>query len=107
MAAYAELKEMMGSTMNEIIKMYLESMPELIGSLELQIQDENASQVFEIAHRIKSSSSSIGATGIAETAQNIELVGRQGSTENTLPDLEQLKQQYQAITPFLSNELIP
>lgn len=106
MQAYAELKSVMGDTLNEVIKMFLSNMPDLIVTLDTEISNDNAPQVFETAHRIKSSCSSIGATGIAETAQHIELIGREGSTENTAAHLEVLKNQYIEIKPFLENELI-
>lgn len=105
MEAYTELKSIMGDTLNEVIQLYLNSMPEMLDSLGAQIQNKDANQVFEIAHRIKSSSSSIGATGLAETAQSIELIGRRGSTENTLSGLDELKRQYAEIQPFLSSEI--
>lgn len=105
MDAYAELKSIMGDTINEVIVMYLSRMPELLDSLGTQIQNRNANEVFEIAHQIKSSSGSIGATGIADTAATIEQSGREGSTENTLSGLEKLKRQYEEIRSFLSAEL--
>ena len=104
MAAYAELKSILGDTLNEVIRMYLQSTPEMIESLGEQIENENADQVFEISHRIKSSSSSIGALGIANTAEVIEQTSRAGSTENTQASLEILKKQYEEVQPFLTSE---
>ena len=104
MAAYAELKSILGDTLNEVVRMYLQSMPEMLVSLGEQIDNNDANQVFEIAHRIKSSSSSIGALGIANTAEIIEQAGRAGSTENTQASLEILKKQYEEIQPFLTSE---
>ena len=104
MEAYAELKSILGDTLNEVIRMYLQSMPEMLTSLGAQIENENADQVFEISHRIKSSSSSIGALGIANTAEVIEQTSRAGSTENTQTSLEILKKQYEEIQPFLTSE---
>lgn len=105
MDAYTELKSIMGDTLNEVIQLYLKTMPELLDTLNTQIQNKDANQVFEIAHRIKSSSGSIGATGLAKTAQIIEQIGKQGSTDNTLLSLEELKRQYAEIQPFLSGEI--
>ena len=105
MQAYAELKSIMGATLNEVIAMFLQNIPELLVALDTEIANKNAAQVFQIAHRIKSSCGSIGATGIAETAQLIELIGREGSTANTESHLDVLKRQYIEIKPFLENEL--
>ena len=103
--AYAELKEILGDTLNQVIQMYLDSMPEMLKALDTQIQNKDANQVFEISHRIKSSSSSIAAMGIADLAGNIEQISREGSTENTEAPLEELKTLYTELTPFLSNEI--
>ena len=103
--AYVELKSIMGDTLNEVIQMYLDSMPEMLESLDTQIQNNNAEQVFELAHRIKSSCSSIGATSLANTAEIIEQIGRQGSTENTASSLDVLRKQFNDIADFLSAEL--
>ena len=105
MVAYAELKTILGDTLNEVIEMYLESMPEMLDNLSAQIQNKDANQVFEIAHKIKSSSSSIAAMGVANCAEIIEQIGRNGSTDNTQSTLEELKTMYEELTPFLSNEI--
>lgn len=105
MEAYAELKAILGDTLKEVILMYLETMPEMLDALNAQIQNKDANQVFEIAHRIKSSSSSIGAMGVANAAEIIEQTGREGSTEMTSTHLEELKQRYDDTTPFLSHEI--
>ena len=81
--AFAEMKELMGDAFKDIIKMSLQSLPELTNQLEIAISNDNAEQVFTIAHRIKSSCGSIGAFGLAEKAESIELIGRQGSTQGT------------------------
>ena len=104
MAAYAELKEILGDTLKEVIRMYLDTMPEMLTTLDTQIQNKDANQVFETAHRIKSSSSSIAAMGIANLAEIIEQISRQGSTESTEAPLEKLKSVYAELTPFLSSE---
>ena len=105
MTAYAELQTVLGDTLNEVIKMYLQTMPEMLDSLGEQIQDNDANQVFEIAHRIKSSSSSIAAMGIANSAEIIEQAGRNGSTENTRPTFEALRATYEELVPFLTTEI--
>ena len=54
---------------------------------------------------MKSSSSSIGALGLANTAEQIELIGRAGSTEGTVELLEQLKGMYADAEVLLREEL--
>lgn len=103
--AFTELKSIMGNSLNEVIKMYLSRMPKMLDTLDAQIQNKDANGVFEIAHQIKSSSGSIGATGIADTAAVIEQASRDGSTENTQSGLEKLRRQYEEVQPFFTGEL--
>lgn len=105
MTAYVELKSIMGEVLNEVIKAYLETTPNMLETLQTEIQNKNANQIFEIAHRLKSSSSSIGAMGLAETAEIIELAGRDEAIDNTASNMEVLKRQYQELETFLTGEL--
>jgi len=105
MVAYAELKEIMEEVLDEIIEAYLETIPGMLETLQTQIQNKNTDQVFEIAHLIKSSSSSIGAVGMAKTAEIIELAGREGTIDNIAPHMEELKLQYKEVESFLTAEL--
>ena len=54
-------------------------MPEMLASLETEIQNDNAAQTFEIAHRIKSSSSSIGRLPDADRDQRPDQRAQTGS----------------------------
>ena len=68
-AAFTEMKELMGDTFKEVVIMCLQSLPEQSDLLETAISNDDAEQVFNIAHRLKSSCGSIGAFGLAEKAE--------------------------------------
>jgi HPt (histidine-containing phosphotransfer) domain-containing protein len=103
--AFAEMKEMMGDTFTEVIAMCLQSLPEQTSLLESAITNDDAEQVFNIAHRIKSSCGSIGAFGLAEKAEAIELIGRQGSTQGTGEALTELQSSLEEVLSVLKNEI--
>lgn len=105
MKAYTEMKEIMGEVLNDLITTFLEFMPDQIDALEQAIQQKNADQIFAVAHRIKSSSSSIGASGLAAQAQQIELKGRGGETDGTAELFEELTDKYASVSQFLRSEL--
>ena len=65
----------------------------------------DAESVFNIAHKMKSSSSSIGALGLAHKAEQIELIGRAGKTQGTAVLLEQIKEMFADADQFLREEL--
>ena len=98
--AFAEMKEMMGDTFNEIIVMFLQNIPEQLAQVEMAIKTQDADTLFNVAHKMKSSCGSIGAFGLAEKIEVIELIGRNGSTEvssQIIIDLQDAAQQVLSI----------
>jgi HPt (histidine-containing phosphotransfer) domain-containing protein len=105
MRAYKEMKNVMGEVLKELIETFIEYMPGQLDDLKNAIENKDAELVFGIAHRIKSSSNSIGALGLAETAETIELIGRAGKTEGALEHFSTLGEQLAEVTSFLEQEL--
>ncbi len=103
--AFEQMKEIMGEVLDDLIRTFLDFMPEQIQALELALQDNNAEQVFAVAHRIKSSSSSIGANGLAEWAEKLELQGRGGKLENTTELFNGLTGKYDEVVAFLKQQI--
>ena len=103
--AFAEMKEMMGDTFSEVITMCLENLPEQNNLLETAISNDDAEQVFHIAHRIKSSCGSIGAFGLAEKVEVIELIGRQGSTQGASDAYTELQSSLDEVISILKDEI--
>ena len=79
--AFAEMKELMGDSFNDIIKMSLQSLPQQLDEIKTAIENQNIDNLFNISHKMKSSCGSIGAFGLAEKAEAIEIISRKGSTE--------------------------
>ena len=105
MDALTELRSLMGDTLNEVLQTFIDYMPGQIDELTQAISNDNPENVFNLAHKLKSSSSSIGALGLAQVAQEIELIGRSGTTEGTAELLEQLKGLYAGAETVLQEEL--
>jgi HPt (histidine-containing phosphotransfer) domain-containing protein len=104
-AAFTEMKELMGDTFEDIIAMCLQSLPEQLTEIETAIQNQDADIIFNTSHRMKSSCGSIGAFGLAEKAEAIELISRNGSTE--IPDqiFNDLHDATQQVVSILKTEL--
>jgi HPt (histidine-containing phosphotransfer) domain-containing protein len=105
MDALNELRGLMGESLNEVLQTFLDYVPGQIDELTQAISDEDADSVFNLAHKMKSSSSSIGALGLAQVAEQIELIGRSGTTEGTGELLEKLKSLYTDAETVLREEL--
>ena len=103
--ALDELRSLMGESLNEVLQTFLDFVPDQINELSTAVFNNDADGVFNLAHKMKSSSSSIGALGLAHTAEQIELIGRAGSTEGAAELLEQLKGMYSDAEAHLREEL--
>ena len=102
--AFSEMKELMGDTFGEIISVCLETLPEQNEKLALAIKADDAEQVFNIAHRLKSTCGTIGAFGLAEKAEIIELIGRKGSTQGVNEAYSELQISLQEVLSHLQRE---
>ena len=105
MDALAELRELMGDGLNDVIRTFIDYMPEQVDSLSSAINAKDADTVFNVAHKMKSSCGSIGATGLAQLAEEIEMIGRSGTTENTPVLFEKFRDLYSEVDAQLKAEL--
>ena len=103
--ALQELKSLMGDSLSDILQTYLDYMPAQIKDLRAAIQEKNAEMVFNLAHKMKSSSSSIGAMGLARKAEQIELIGRAGKIDGTHDAYDELRKLYMDVEAVLKREL--
>lgn len=103
--ALSEMKEMMGDAFKEVIQMCLDSLPEQSEQLALAITENNADDLFNVAHRMKSSCGSIGAFGLAEKAESIEQIGRQGSVDGASEMLSDLQGSLNEVLSLLKAEI--
>ena len=103
--AFTEMKELMGDAFKDIIAMCLQSLPEQLTEIEIAINNQDADILFNIAHKMKSSCGSIGAFGLAEKAEAIELIGRSGSTQNAKKAITELQSSLEEVLSILKKEI--
>jgi HPt (histidine-containing phosphotransfer) domain-containing protein len=104
-AAFTEMKELMGDSFKEILAMCLQSLPDQLNEIESAIRNQSADTLFSASHKMKSSSGSIGAFGLAEKAEIIELIGRDGSTDVPEQALNELRHATEQVVSILNTEL--
>ena len=103
--AFAEMKEMMGDSLHEIINMCLQSLPEQLSAIEDAIEQNNAETLFNVSHKMKSACGSIGAFGLAEKVETIEIIGRDGNTQVSAQAIDDLRSATQQVITFLNTEV--
>jgi len=104
-AAFTEMKELMGDSFKEIVSLCLQSLPEQLTEIETAIKDNNADTLFSISHKMKSSCGSIGAFGLAESVEAIEIISREGSTDISEQLISDLRESTDQVVSILSAEL--
>ncbi len=104
-AAFTEMKELMGDSFIDVVSMCLQSLPEQTNLLGTAISNNDAEQVFNIAHRMKSACGSIGAFGLAEKAETLELIGRDGSTQGASEAFSELELSLAEVITVLQKEV--
>lgn len=104
-AAFTEMKELMGDTFKDVLSLCIETLPEQLDAIENAIESQNAETLFHISHKMKSSSGSIGAFGLAEKAEVIELIGREGSTQVSDQAITDLRDATRQVLSIITDEL--
>jgi HPt (histidine-containing phosphotransfer) domain-containing protein len=103
--AFEEMKELMGDAFKDIIMMSLESLPEQLDGIKMAIENQHVESLFNISHKMKSSCGSIGAFGLAEKAEAIEIISREGSTDISDQVFNELRDATNQVLSILKNEL--
>ena len=70
-----------------------------------RIKIQNADTLFTVSHKMKSSCGSIGAFGLAERAEAVEIISRRGSTEIPQQTLDELRDATGQVISILNLEL--
>ncbi|MBD2663730.1 multi-sensor hybrid histidine kinase [Richelia sinica FACHB-800] len=100
------LREMLGGdekALGEIINYYLLDAPQLIQNLTSFVQEKDYQNIWQTAHKFKSSSASLGAKNLAKICLQLEHQGHSSHLENSDQLLEQLQQEYQQVEIALRN----
>ena len=79
-----------------LLESYLEDAPMLMSDIQKSAREADLKVMVRAAHTLKSSSNNLGATLLAETAQEIETLGKENKLAEAsalIPDLEQFLEQ--------------
>ncbi|MGD1902496.1 MAG: response regulator [Geitlerinemataceae cyanobacterium] len=85
----------------ELVELYLEDAPSLFGRIVAAIDGDDAAELGDSAHSLKSTSAAVGATQLAEVAKRLETSGKSGD----LAEVGTLAAQLEEIYPATVREL--
>lgn len=102
----AEMQVVGGTDLvNEVIELYLQDTPVLLQQLQIAAATQDQSELFRIAHVLKSTSATIGATMLTDCCQRLETASQEGLQSNS-QKLKQLVNQIEVESAKVMNILI-
>ena len=99
------LREILGASVGEAIRPFLEDVPRYLVELETAIADSNAGALRQVAHVIKGAASNLGAVALAGVAREMELHAEAGALSEASELLLRLRTEFAIIEPALMAEL--
>lgn len=81
----------------EVCDSFLADAPDRIAAVKAAIAQEDAVELRNSAHALKSLSSCVGAMGLYKIAQAMEIIGKNNHTKPALRMIEQVKTEYQKV----------
>ncbi len=106
LAAWTELKEMVGianpEMLAELIETFLEDAPLLIGEMKAALDEQDPHQLNRAAHTLKASSAAFGATVLAGLCQELEAVQDSDDWATARSNLEKLEDNFGRVREFLA-----
>ena len=88
-----------------VISLYLDDCPGLLNALRTSIDNSDAANVRQHAHRFKSGSANLGAIGLAELCKQLEYKGRNNDLEGAEALLSRIESDFRAVAVLLNDEL--
>ncbi|MHC5770127.1 MAG: PAS domain S-box protein [Nostoc sp.] len=89
----------------ELIECYLTETARLVQHISTAIATQDIQTIWQTAHKLKSSSGSIGAIALAQLCKVLEAQARNSNLENNLELLSLLYQEYEQVKTALEQEL--
>jgi len=104
--ALIELQEQTGTNLLErVVELFISGTPEQLEIMRSAVNLSNPVILFELAHKLKSSSAVLGAMKLSSLFQELELIGRQNALENAKTLLHKTEVEYKNVENILNSIL--
>ncbi|WP_054112796.1 response regulator [Marinagarivorans algicola] len=103
---FNEIRSIFKNKFNDVITDYLEDCLEYIDKINKGIEDINYEMIRESSHPLKSSSNTLGFTGLAIISKKIEILSKaKGSIKEIIKEQEELINYHNEVSNFLNDFL--
>ncbi|NES99864.1 MAG: Hpt domain-containing protein [Sphaerospermopsis sp. SIO1G1] len=89
----------------KVVQCYLEESPQLIQEISKSIHQQEAKNLAQTAHKLKSSSAAMGAMVIHNLCLKLENIGESGNLEGSVEQLYQLTQEFEKVETILQTKI--
>lgn len=103
--ALAELKDIMEDEFDILIDTFINDSEAKIAVLEQVIASGDPEELRKVAHSLKGSSSNVCATQFSELARQLEMMGKEGTTDGAAEVFASLKQEFAGVVDTLRNHI--
>ena len=97
-----DLKEMMGTGYQELIRIYLEDSPKLLAQIQTAIAEGDSAALVTPAHTLKSSSANLGALRVSQIAKRMEKSARSGDAAGPAAEAQALDAEFARVQAALA-----
>jgi HPt (histidine-containing phosphotransfer) domain-containing protein len=88
-----------------VLKMFCQRIPEEMGTMEKALELKDTEQIARVAHRVKGSSASVSADGVARAAAEIEEVSRAGRMTDISASIGRLHDEWDKCSDYATTLL--
>ncbi|WP_293138661.1 PAS domain S-box protein [Okeania sp. SIO3I5] len=93
------------SILKEIINSYLEEAPQKRAAIIAAVENQDAVELRNSAHALKSLSLTMGANNLAQLCGKLEAIGRMSTTENAEELIQLINQEYHKVKTVLKSKI--
>ncbi|MBI2307308.1 MAG: EAL domain-containing protein [Rhodocyclales bacterium] len=105
MAVLNRLRDILGDSLSEAIRPFLEDVPRYLVQLDGAVGSGNAATLRQVAHVIKGAAGNLGVSTMADVARELELHAEAGALTNTGELVLRLRTEFAMVEPVLMAEL--
>lgn len=92
------------SVLDQIINIYLDDAPKQLEKLKQAVTENNSTIIYNVAHSLKSSSSTLGAVELSKTLKELETRGRNNSLKGARMLLNTITAEFKLVSAALQQE---
>ena len=85
----------------QLIELFLADTPAVLRAMWFAVADGDAARLCQLAHKLKGSSASFGARVLAHRCEQLEVLGRSGTTNGAWQRLVDVEQEYARVSAAL------